>query len=181
MFFAWNLNVSLKLTLCTLFRLVSSLNLVAVYLNRQPRIYFFKGNKMSLDQRAQILTATNSATYGVRDLAQTLKWKTANVISLLKKMNQEQLVEFQQAPHSKRGRPKKRIACTPLGFEFLATYNKLKMTPLKARKEDLAHAVKDAAYASRLVANGHAPFQIFMELNMIARNITVSSETCEPV
>jgi DNA-binding MarR family transcriptional regulator len=136
---------------------------------------------MSLDQRAQILTTITSATYGVRDLAQTLKWKTANVVSLLKKMNEEQLVEFQQVPHSKRGRPKKRITCTPLGFAFLATYNKLKMTPLKARKQDLSHAMKDAAYASRLVTNGHSPFQIFMELNMIARNITVSSETSETV
>ena len=136
---------------------------------------------MSLDQRAQILTTITSATYGVRDLAQTLKWKTANVVSLLKKMNEEQLVEFHQVPHSERGRPKKNIICTPLGFAFLATYNKLKMTPLKARKKDLSHAMKDAAYASRLVTNGHSPFQIFMDLNMIARNITVSSETSETV
>jgi len=134
---------------------------------------------MSLDQRAQILTAITSATYGVRDLAQTLKWKTSNVVSLLKKMNEEQLIELQQVPHSKRGRPKKNITCEPLGFEFLATYKKLKMTPLKARKKDLERAAKDAAYANRLVARGHSPFKIFMELNMIARNIKVSSETSE--
>jgi DNA-binding PadR family transcriptional regulator len=136
---------------------------------------------MSLDQRAQVLKTITSATYGVRDLAQTLKWKTSNVISLLKKMSEEQLVELQQAPRSKRGRPKKSITCTPLGFEFLATYKKLKITPLRARKEDLEHAVKDAAYANRLVASGHSPFQIFMELNMIARNIKVSSENSETV
>jgi DNA-binding MarR family transcriptional regulator len=134
---------------------------------------------MSLVQRAQILAAITSATYGVRDLAQTLKWKTSNVVFLLKKMNEEQLVEFQQVPHSKRGRPKKSIACTPLGFELLATYEKLRMTPLRARKKDLERAAKDAAYANRLVARGHSPFQIFMELNMIARNIKVSSENPE--
>jgi hypothetical protein len=94
-------------------------------------------------------------------------------------MNEEQLITLQQVAHSKRGRPKKSITCTPLGFEFLSTYKKLKMTPLRARKEDLAHAAKDAAYASRLVANGHSPFKIFMELNTIARNIKVSSETPE--
>jgi DNA-binding PadR family transcriptional regulator len=136
---------------------------------------------MSLDQRAQILTAVTSTNYGVRDLAQTLKWKTSNVVSLLRKMNEEQLIKLQQVTHSKRGRPKKSITGTPLGFEFLATYKKLKMTPLKARKEDLEHAAKDAAYANRLVANGHSPFQIFMELNMIARNIKVSSETSKTV
>jgi DNA-binding PadR family transcriptional regulator len=134
---------------------------------------------MSLDQRAQILTAITSATYGVRDLAQTLKWKTSNVVFLLKKMNEEQLITLQQVTHSKRGRPKKSITCTPLGFEFLSAYSKLKMTPLKARKKDLERATKDAAYASRLVARGHSPFKIFMELNTIARNIKVSSENPE--
>jgi DNA-binding MarR family transcriptional regulator len=134
---------------------------------------------MSLDQRAQILTAITSTTYGVRDLAQTLKWKTSNVVSLLKRMNEEQLIALQQVAHLKRGKPKKNIVCTSLGFEFLATYKKLKLTPLRARKEDLAHAAKDAAYASRLVAYGHSPFQIFMELNLLARNIKVSSETSE--
>jgi DNA-binding MarR family transcriptional regulator len=134
---------------------------------------------MSLDQRAQILTAITSTTYGVKDLAQTLKWKTSNIVSLLRKMNEEHLIALQQVAHSKRGRPKKNILCTPLGFAFLATYDKLKMTPLKARKEDLVHAVKDAAYTSRLVNNGHSPFKIFMELNMIARNIKVSSEASE--
>jgi DNA-binding PadR family transcriptional regulator len=136
---------------------------------------------MSLDQRAKILTAITSTTYGVRDLVQSLKWKTSNVVFLLKKMNEEQLIELQQVTHSKRGRPKKSIMCTPLGFEFLAAYKKLKMTPLRARKEELAHAAKDAAYASRLVAYGHSPFQIFMELNTIARNIKVSSETSETI
>jgi hypothetical protein len=53
------------------------------------------------------------------------------------------------------------------------------MTPLRARKKDLERAAKDAAYTSRLVANGHSPFKLFMELNMIARNIKVSSEASE--
>jgi hypothetical protein len=94
-------------------------------------------------------------------------------------MNEEQLITLQQVTHSNRGRPKKNITCTPLGFEFLETYKKLKMTPLRARKEDLAHAAKDAAYANKLVARGHSPFQIFMELNTIAHNIKISSETSE--
>ena len=132
---------------------------------------------MSLGQRAQILEATTSTTVGVRDLVRSLKWKTSNIISLLKKMNEEKLIEFQQATHSKRGRPKKTVVCTPLGLEFLETYRKLRMKPLRARKEDLDRAVKDAGYASRLVASGHSPFQVFVELNMIARNIKLSSET----
>ena len=132
---------------------------------------------MSLDQRVQILEAAASTAYGVRDLVQVLKWKTSKVVSLLREMNKEKLVELQKSTYSRRGRPKKNIVCTPLGFEFLETYRKLKMKPLRARKEDLEHAVKDASYTSRLVANGHSPFEIFMELNTIASNIKVSSET----
>jgi DNA-binding PadR family transcriptional regulator len=136
---------------------------------------------MSLDQRAQILEATALTTSGVRDLIKTLKWKTSNIVSLLRKMNEEQLIEFKQAAHSNRGRPKKSVTLTPLGFEFLETYRKLRIKPLRARKEDLDHAARDAAYVSRLIANGHSPFQVFMELNAIARNIKVSSETPETV
>ena len=65
--------------------------------------------------------------------------------------------------------------------ELEAAYKKLKLTPLRAGKQDLERAAKDAAYTRRLVANGHSPFQIFMDLNMIARNIKVSSETSETV
>jgi hypothetical protein len=136
---------------------------------------------MSLDQRARILEVAVSTTCGVRDLVEVLEWKTSKVISLLKEMNKEKLINLQQVTYSRRGRPKKNIICTPLGFDFLETYRKLKMKPLRARKEDLEHAVKDASYTSRLVANGHSPFHIFMELNTIARNIKVSSETSETI
>jgi DNA-binding MarR family transcriptional regulator len=136
---------------------------------------------MSSDQRAQILEAAASTASGVRNLVKMLKWKTSNVVSLLRKMSEEQLIEFKQVADSKRGRPKKSVTCTALGFEFLETYRKLRMKPLRARKEDLDHAAKDAAYVNRLVANGHSPFQVFMEVNTIARNIKVSSETPEIV
>lgn len=134
---------------------------------------------MSLDQRAQLLETVIFTNCGVRDLVQALEWKTSIVISLIRKMNEEKLIDLQQAISSKRGRPKKNIICTPLGIEFLETYRELKMKPLKAKKEDLEHAVRDAAYTGRLVANGHSPFQIFMELNTIAHNIKISSETSE--
>jgi DNA-binding MarR family transcriptional regulator len=134
---------------------------------------------MSLEQRAQILEVVTSVNCGVRDLARMLKWKTAKVISLLRKMNEEKLITLQEGAHLRRGRPKKNITCTSLGFEFLETYRRLETKPIRARKEDFDHAVKDAAYARRLVENGHSPFQIFMELNTIACNIKISSETSE--
>lgn len=139
-------------------------------------ISFLKGNKMSLDQRARILSTVRSAQYGVREVIQKLKWRSSHVISLLEKMQDERLIELQSAHTKRRGRPKKNITCTPLGIAFLETHKKLQTKPLRARKEDLEHAVKDALYTDRLVANGHSPFKLFLELNTIAHNIKISSQ-----
>ena len=132
---------------------------------------------MSLDQRAKILEAVTSNSYGVKEIIQKVQGtRASNIISLVKDMRQERLVELQQVPTS-RGRPKKKIIPTSLGCEFLETYRKLKAKPLKSRKSDLERAKKDAAYTERLVTFGHSPFQLFMELNTIANNIKISGET----
>lgn len=131
---------------------------------------------MSLDQRAQILNTIKSAPYGIREVIQKLKWRSSHTISLLEKMKDERLIEFQSTRKNKRGRPKKNITCTHLGLAFLETYKKLQTKPLRARKEDLEHSVKDALYTDRLVANGHSPFKLFLELNTIAHNIKISSQ-----
>lgn len=91
-------------------------------------------------------------------------------------MDEEQLIKIQFAASKKKGRPKKYFIPTSLGYEFLDAYKKLNINILRARKQDLNHAAKDAMYANRLVENGHSPFQVFMELNMIASNIKNSSE-----
>ena len=130
---------------------------------------------MSLDQRAHILNTVRSDPCGVRELIQKLRWRSSHVISLLEKMKDERLIELQRACTRKRGRPKKNITCTPLGLAFLETHKKLQTKPLRARKEDLEHAVKDALYTERLAANGHSPFKLFMELNTIAHNIKGAS------
>lgn len=131
---------------------------------------------MSLERRAQLLEMAASTPCGVRDAIRKLRWKSSGVVSLLERMESEGLVELRQAERSGRGRPKKIIFCTPLGLDFLETYRRLRMKPLRARREDIEHAVKDALYAERLVARGHSPFKLFLELNMIVHNIKVSSE-----
>jgi len=136
---------------------------------------------MSLEQKSQILQVAASGACGVRDLAHKLRWKTSTIVSLSKKMDEEKLIEFQVVKRPSRGRPKKGIVCTALGLDFLQTYRKLKMTPLKARKADLERAEKDALYTQRLVENGHSPFELFMELNSIVRNIRNSAEAHQTV
>lgn len=139
---------------------------------------------MFMDRRAQMLQAVLPAERGVREVTDELRWTPSRTVNLLRKMKDEGLiieVQNDTTGFSKRGRPKKIMACTPLGLEFLESYRKLKMKPLRSRKEDFEHAVKDALYAEKLVTNGHSPFKLFMELNSIASNIKVSSETSEPV
>jgi len=139
---------------------------------------------MSLEHKAQILnavTSSTSVTWGIRDLSQKLKWKTSRIIALSREMNEERLIEFQTIKSPKKGRPKKAIVCTNLGLDFLETYNKLRTKPLRARKQDLEHAAKDALYTERLIVRGHSPFKLFMELNEIARNINNSSKTNQTV
>jgi predicted transcriptional regulator len=130
---------------------------------------------MSLEQRARILQAVTLRVCGVRDLVQLLKIKSSNVISLLRRMEEEKLIEVQFAKSPKKGRPKKCITVSSLGYDFLDSYKKLNLKRLTARKADLDHAVKDAIYASRLAESGHSTFQVFMELNTIVSNIKNSS------
>jgi len=131
---------------------------------------------MSLVRKAQMLDAVMSGPYGVREAIQKLRWRPSLVISLLKMMKEEGLIKLECAHTQKRGRPKNIIVITSLGFEFLETYRRLKMKPLRARKQDLEHAVKDALYTERLVAYGHSSFKLFIELNTFAHNIKISSE-----
>jgi DNA-binding PadR family transcriptional regulator len=138
---------------------------------------------LSIDERAQILNLVAQTEHGVREIIQKLRWKPSRVIFLLEQMKDEGLIELQKnnTRNFRRGRPKKIMTCTSLGYEFLEAYLKLRMKPLRARKEDLEHAVKDALYTERLVANGHSPFKLFMELNTIAHNIKISSEASRAI
>jgi hypothetical protein len=132
-----------------------------------------------VDERARLLYALVSNRCGVRDLVRLLDWRASRVVALLQVMRQERLIDFQPVSCSGRGRPKKIFFCTPLGLEFLQAYRTLRMKPLRAREEDLAHAVKDAYYTQRLVDYGHSPFKLFMELNTIVNNIKIASKTSE--
>jgi DNA-binding MarR family transcriptional regulator len=131
---------------------------------------------MSLEQKAQIIQAAASGSYGVRDLAKKLRWRTSSIVSLLRELQEERLIDFSVARKPSRGRPKRSVVCTPLGLDLLKAYGRLEMMPLRARKADLERAVKDALYTQRLVDSGHSAFMLFMELNTIVCSIRNSSE-----
>ena len=139
---------------------------------------FPKGNKMLVDTRAKILEIVNANPCGVREIVQRLNLRASSIIALLKTMEDEGLT-VQRNRRTERGRPKRLVTLTPLGYEFLENYRILAMKPLRARKTDLEHAEKDALYTKRLIENGHSPFKLFMELNEIAHNIKSSAETSQ--
>jgi predicted ArsR family transcriptional regulator len=131
---------------------------------------------MSMDARASILRIAYSDLRGVKEVVQKIDLRTSNALLLLEKMSEEGLINL-ESKRSERGRPKKIVKPTALGYEFLQAYEKLKVKSLKSRKSDLKHAVDDALYTRRLVEKGHSPFALFMELNNIASNIKVSAKT----
>jgi len=130
---------------------------------------------MSVDARSKILKIVSSCLCGVKEVVQELDIRTSSTVALLEKMSEEGLISLENR-YSRRGRPKKTIKPTALGCEFLEAFEKLKSKSLKARKNDLKHAVDDALYTRRLIEEGHSPFALFMELNNIAHNLKVSSE-----
>jgi hypothetical protein len=123
-----------------------------------------------------VLEVVAVASCGVRDVIRRVGWKASRVVGLLEQMRDEGLVELRRVASSGRGRPKKSVVCSALGFEFLWAYRRVEAKPLRARRADLKRAVRDALYVERLVAAGHSPFRLFMELNMIVRSVSESGE-----
>ena len=62
---------------------------------------------MSLEQRARILQVVTSRPCGVRDIVKLLKIKSSNIVSLLRRMEEEKLIEVQFAKVSKEGQTQK--------------------------------------------------------------------------
>jgi DNA-binding PadR family transcriptional regulator len=140
---------------------------------------------MFMDQRARVLETVLPGERGIREVIKELGWAPSRIVDLFRKMEDEGLIiwmensDMRSSMRARRGRPKKIMMCTSLGIEFLETYEKLEMKPLRARKEDLEQATRDAQYTERLVTAGHSPFQLFMELNDIVSNIKISSEATQ--
>ncbi len=100
---------------------------------------------MLVDTRVKILEIVNANLCGVREIVQGLNLRASSIIALLKTMEEEGLI-VQRDRRTERGRPKRLVTATPLGREFLENYRILAMKPLRTRKTDLEHAVKDALY-----------------------------------
>jgi DNA-binding MarR family transcriptional regulator len=121
---------------------------------------------MSLELRDKLLKSVEASPCGVRELAKKIRRKTANVVSLIRAMEEEGLLRREELRKG-RGRPMLIIKATSLGDDFLRTYSMLNLKMLRSRRADLVRAARDAEYAERLESRGLSTFALFLELNSI--------------
>ena len=133
------------------------------------------GNKMSIQMKAELLRTINLNLLGIRDIVKELRIRPKNIISLVNKMEEEGLVRRIIEKKETKGRPKTIVLATSLGRDFLETYKKLELKPLRSKITDLHRARDDAEYVKRLISRNKSPYDFFLELNSIVRRNQQSS------
>lgn len=133
------------------------------------------GNKMSIQMKAELLRTINPNLLGIRDIVKELRTRPKNIISLVNEMEDEGLVRRVIEKKKTKGRPKTIVLTTSLGKDFLKTYQKLELKPLRSKKTDLYRAREDAEYVKRLISRNKSPHKFFLELNSIVRRNQQSS------
>jgi len=129
------------------------------------------GNKMSLEVETQILSIVKKHPAGVRELSRIMRKRTQTVVSTIKRMNAAGLVELKPEKTHSKGRPRLIISATALGDDYLDTYRRLLSKPLRSSRNDLLKANRDAEYVDRLISRGKDPYEAFLELNTVVRDI----------
>jgi len=105
---------------------------------------------MSTEIKAQLLDTIREESLGVREMARRFRKRPETIISLIREMENEGLLETSSQLIQKKGRPKRILKPTALGEEY-------------------AKAKRDAEYVNRLIARGKNPYQAFAELNDLVR------------
>lgn len=122
---------------------------------------------MSHQIRVEILRASNPPPSSVRELVKKLHRRTQTVVSLIREMEEQGLIEKTMEKRENRGRPRYLIKPTSLGEDYLTTYESLELKLLRSRRSDLIKASRDAEYAMRLESRGLSPFQLCLELSSL--------------
>jgi DNA-binding PadR family transcriptional regulator len=125
---------------------------------------------MSVEKRVEILRILRGAPMGVREIVSTLSRRTGDVIHLVQEIERQGLVRVERGPKG-RGRPKRLMAVSELGLDYIAAYERLELRPLRGRREDLARGAEEGLHAKRLHSRGFSPFRLMLELNEFVRDI----------
>ncbi len=124
---------------------------------------------MSIEVEAQVLFIVKKDPVGVRELSKIMRRRTQAVVSTIRRMSAAGLVDVRPEETRRRGRPRQVISATMLGDDYLETFRRLKIKPLRSNRNDLAKAKRDAEYVNRLIVRGKEPYDAFLELNSLVR------------
>lgn len=127
-----------------------------------------------LDERATILQMISNAraNYGVSDLIKKLRFQNKKVVSLLRAMEREGLIDFLESSNSTtRGRPKKIPIVTVLGKEMLKDFVKCKKHIIQINDNDIKSSIQQISLKRALEERNVSSYQRFFELNNIAFRI----------
>ena len=128
-----------------------------------------------LDERVAILQVINPNPCGVTELVKRLRWKPKRVISLLRAMEREGLIDFLETAHSRKvGRPPKVATVTMLGNELLNAFLECKKKIIQINENDIKSAIYQASLCERLIEHNISPYQRFFELSNLALRIRSS-------
>lgn len=126
-----------------------------------------------LDERATILQTISDQAYGVSDLIKKLRFRSEKIVSLLKAMKREGLIDFSAHSNNStlKGRPKKIPIVTALGKEMLKDYVKCKRNIIQINDNDIKSSIHQISLRKTLEEKNVSLYRRFFELNDIAFRI----------
>jgi DNA-binding PadR family transcriptional regulator len=125
---------------------------------------------MSVEKRVEILRILRGGPMGVRQILGALSRRAGDVIKLIQELETQGLIRAERSPKG-RGRPKRLMAVSELGLDYVAAYERLELKPLRGRREDLARGAEEGLRAKRIYSRGLSPFKLMLELNDFVRDI----------
>lgn len=130
-----------------------------------------------LDKRVAILRTISNKTCCVCDLIKELRVRSEKIVSLLRAMENEGLVDFPKNNNYARnnsalkGRPKKIAVMTPLGQKFLEDYVKCERNIIQIYATDIQSSIHQVSLRKSLEERNISIYERFLELNEVVHSI----------
>jgi DNA-binding MarR family transcriptional regulator len=130
-----------------------------------------------LGERVAILRIISNKTCCVSDLIRELRVRNEKVVSLLRTMEKEGLVDFPKNNNYARnnltlkGRPKKIAVITPLGQKLLEDYVKCERNTIQINANDIQSSIHQVSLRKSLEERNIPLYERFLELNEIVHSI----------
>lgn len=125
---------------------------------------------MSVEKRVEILRILKRGPIGVREIVGALSRRAGDIVHSLQEMEAQSLIKAERSPKG-RGRPKRLMAVSELGLDYIAAYERLELRPLRGRREDLIRGAEEGLRAKRIYSRGLPTFRLMLELNDFVHDI----------